>query len=96
VVALLKGVRDVGMRAAISPPVAPLNAAQDKYLASDWNRIVSVFLEESARLEDRTDDARNGLNRRLCDATNAIWAKPVPWSSPRQCARSRFRQRRAG
>jgi hypothetical protein len=76
-VALLKGVRDVGMRAAISLPVAPLNADRDKYLASDWHRIVSAFLKESARLEDRTDDARNSLNRRLADATTTTWAKPV-------------------
>ena len=77
VLALLKGVRDVGMRAAISPPVAPLNAARDKYLASDWHRIVSTFLEEYARPENGTDDARDGLTRHLCDETNAIWAKPV-------------------
>jgi hypothetical protein len=77
VVALLKGVRDVGMPAAISVPVAPLNAAREKYLASDWHRIVSTFLEEFARPENRTDDARDGLKRHLCDETNAIWAKPV-------------------
>ena len=42
-VALLKGVRDVGMRAALS--MSPLNPARSNYLASDWNRAITGFLD---------------------------------------------------
>ena len=74
---LLKGLRDVGMRgAAIFPPLAPSNRARDKYLASDWHRILSAFLEESSR-RARTDAEVTLQEERFGDATNAIWAKPV-------------------
>jgi hypothetical protein len=68
---------DIGMRAAISPPVAPFNAVRDSYLASDWNRIVTAFLAETSRPENNGDAQRDGLTDRLCEATNRIWARPV-------------------
>ena len=77
VLALLRGVRDVGMRAAMSLPVAPLNAVRDNYLASDWHRILSAYHDDWELPENQTDDRRFALRRRLCEGANAIWAKPV-------------------
>jgi hypothetical protein len=77
VLALLRGVRDVGMRAAMSLPVIPLNAVRDNYLASDWHRILSAYHDDWELPENQTDDRWFALRRRLCEGANAIWAKPV-------------------
>jgi hypothetical protein len=74
---LLRGVRDVGMRAAMSLPVAPLNAVRDNYLASDRHRILSAYHDDWELPENQIDDRRFALRRRLCEGANAIWAKPV-------------------
>jgi hypothetical protein len=70
-------VRDVGMRAAISPPVAPLNAVRDSYLASEWHRVLTTFHDDWGLPENETAEKRFALLDRLCEAAVAIWAKPV-------------------
>jgi hypothetical protein len=85
--ALLRAIRDGQPTAAISAPAAPLNAARDKYLASDWNRALTKFLDERARIEETpSDDEFLGLCceggfLKLCEqyyaTARAIWARPV-------------------
>jgi hypothetical protein len=78
VLALLKGVRDIGMRAAFSMPDASTpNAIRANYLASDWHRIVTADHEAWDRPENADGRARDALHLALVSDTEAIWAKPV-------------------
>ena len=64
------------MRGATCPSVAPVNAARDRYLASDWPPILNAHLKEMSR-RGETDAEIDLLEKRLCAKIAAIWAKPV-------------------
>jgi hypothetical protein len=66
---LLKGVRNIVMRAAVSPPAAPFSAVRDNYMASEWHRVLSAHNEEWNR--DESDKHRFALADRLSEASDA-------------------------
>jgi hypothetical protein len=80
--ALLKGVRAVGMRTDLSrtsrcEPVLPaaLDVWRNNYLRSDWQRIVTAYLDAMA-VRGITDEEVERLLNDLCENTKAIWARP--------------------
>lgn len=58
-------------------PFVPADIWRNNYVASDWHRIVTAFLDASGRPENDGDEGRDALNAQLAHDTEAILARPV-------------------